>query len=87
MTPDEVKTIGTLCDTLRAKGVARFECDDKGGVKFEFGPLESPVAATASAPAPALSAPCACGHMEWEHNDGACLRGCDAEKCEERQAE
>jgi hypothetical protein len=77
MTDSELATTLKLIDGLRARGVTHFELDDKGGVRFDLALApEKPTKPTKP------HAFCACGHDEWEHNNGACLKGCDETKCE-----
>jgi hypothetical protein len=77
MTPEEIKTVATIIDMLRAKGVKEFE---GAGLRLVLNALEAPVPES-SAPAtdPEM---CRCGHAEYQHGPGGlCVSGCEAEKC------
>lgn len=88
MTPDEIITLGAICDMLRSKGVV---CFDGAGIKLQFAPLVGdgkavdPIADLSKALAPEL---CACGCPEFVHGPGGCLRGCADSRCnpEEKEA-
>lgn len=87
MTDAELETVGKLCDVLRSKGVASWkgaDCEIVLGdlpvpdVKQKVAEFRSHVEQAADS--------CPCGHAAYEHQSGLCLRGCDVEACQEKEA-
>jgi hypothetical protein len=77
MTEAEISTIGKLIDLCRAKG-CRVLVND--GFRIELGPVEEPPEKVSKKSAPPLDM-CRCGHPEHQHTNGACLDGCEPQKC------
>lgn len=72
----------TFVDRLRGAGVKSYKGQFDGDlIELELGP---PVIAEPQPSKPEADPDkCRCGHMVYEHNQGLCLVGCDAEKCVE----
>lgn len=77
MTDAELVIIGKLVDLCRAKGVRVLKND---GFEIQLG---EPVEKMPAGPVKAAVDPdlCRCGHAEHLHTAGACLNGCDPDKC------
>lgn len=86
MTDAELETVGKLCDLLRARGVRIWKGAD---CEIEMGELPVPdvkqKALETHSKLEQAAEVCPCGHAEYEHQSGLCLRGCDVESCQEKE--
>jgi len=82
VTSEDIQTVATLADMLRAKGVRSFE---GLGLRLELEPTQERVIEAALPAKPPVAQgddeTCKCGHPHYAHQGGLCIHGCDVEKC------
>lgn len=88
---DHLQKLGSLIDLLRSKGVRVYRESETtadgealANVEIELEPTVVEHRAEKQQPEPDPDI-CSCGHFAHEHQDGLCLRGCDAEACAPRE--